>query len=472
MQRTFWHPQTRCPNRRFSHGVIEMFVLFVGWYLAPFDAELVKLNPVPYICKADRYLAGWQAALLNPMGRTVLINTVLGGQLSYVMCAMPIPPGVIAQIDKRRRSFLWTGDDNASGSSCLVAWDNVCLPCDQGGLGIKDLATQNTCLLLKLLHKLYGSQLTSWARWVRRNVCLANLEGSIQGAHWDALKMLLPLYQAITTVTVGDGRSTSFWHDVWCGDESFSEKFGALMSHCKDDKLSVHDAVTGGLQASLAPRLTPLAASELNAVSGITSGLALTASSDTRHSPFADADGALQTSALYALLKSMQAPSAGPVTTFWKCSAPPRVQFFAWLLQRDRIQCKTNLLRRHVLVDDICDLCGQAPETASHLIFHCQFASMFWRSIGFQLPSEFATKELHCLPRPPGIPAAHFDTFTLLCCWQLWKRRNGIVFRNETLNLHQTLQICKTIAQTWTCRLPRDDRAVIDQWCNLFSLAM
>lgn len=47
IQISFWHPRTRCTNRRFSQGMIEMFVgWLVGRYLAPFDAELVKLDPV------------------------------------------------------------------------------------------------------------------------------------------------------------------------------------------------------------------------------------------------------------------------------------------------------------------------------------------------------------------------------------------------------------------------------------------
>jgi hypothetical protein len=33
----------------------------------------------PYIAKADRYLTGWQASLLDPMGCVVLVNTVLDG---------------------------------------------------------------------------------------------------------------------------------------------------------------------------------------------------------------------------------------------------------------------------------------------------------------------------------------------------------------------------------------------------------
>jgi len=40
------------------------------------------------------------------------------------------------------------------------------------------------------------------------------------------------------------------------------------------------------------------------------------------------------------------------------------------------------------------------------------------------------------------LPAAEFRSFILLCCWQLWKRRNNINFRNETASLAQTLNTC------------------------------
>ena len=46
----------------------------------PLSCEKLRLQVFdPYIAKADRYLAGWQATLLNPMGRSVLINVVLDG---------------------------------------------------------------------------------------------------------------------------------------------------------------------------------------------------------------------------------------------------------------------------------------------------------------------------------------------------------------------------------------------------------
>jgi len=59
----------------------------------------------PYIQKADRYLSSWQSNLLNKMGRTVLVNSVLDSLLVYFMISLQLPPSVTEQMDKRRRAF-------------------------------------------------------------------------------------------------------------------------------------------------------------------------------------------------------------------------------------------------------------------------------------------------------------------------------------------------------------------------------
>ena len=439
----------------------------------PLSCEKLRLSAFdPYISKADRYLAGWQASLLNPMGRTVLINAVLDGQLSYVMSALPLPPGVVCQVDKRRRSFLWTGEEEATGANCLVAWDKVRCSKDQGGLGIKDLEVQNICLLLKLLHKLYTGTQSSWANWVRQHICLASLEGDIEGQHWRTLRELLPLYQAITSVCIGNGRSTTFWQDVWHGDESFAERFPALYSHCKQPKQSVQAVVIDGLRQHLVPRLTTLAADELREVQVILSQTTLTNSEDLRSSPFASADGSLATSGLYKMIKSSRDPSHLPNGGFWSSRAPPRVQFFAWLLLHGRQQCKSNLLTKKIVDDATCELCDGAPETAEHLLFFCPFSAVFWQRLGVQLEPDTAVRDLHHLQKPGSLPPTHFDTFVLLCCWQLWKRCNGIVFRQESMTLPQFLQSCKLEARAWSCRLPKWDLGVSDLRCSAFSSAM
>ena len=84
----------------------------------------VKLNLnafAPLIDRTDRYLGGWQAALLNSMGRAVLVNSVLDSALIYILSAMQLPQGTLDAIDKKRRAFLWSGESTTTGAQCLVA---------------------------------------------------------------------------------------------------------------------------------------------------------------------------------------------------------------------------------------------------------------------------------------------------------------------------------------------------------------
>lgn len=96
-------------------------------------------------------MADWRGKLLNTPGRTILVNSVLSSLPIYLMCAIELPAGSIDNMDKRRRAFLWTGNDKCNGGQCKVAWEIVCLPKEQGGLGVKDLKLQNQCLLKKIL---------------------------------------------------------------------------------------------------------------------------------------------------------------------------------------------------------------------------------------------------------------------------------------------------------------------------------
>lgn len=101
-----YHKSTAVPMHMKAEDIPDSIALlgclqegFPQTYLGlPLSCEKLRLLVFdPYINKADRYLAGWQASLLNPMGRTVLINAVLDGQLSYVMSALPLSPGVVCQ---------------------------------------------------------------------------------------------------------------------------------------------------------------------------------------------------------------------------------------------------------------------------------------------------------------------------------------------------------------------------------------
>lgn len=226
----------------------------------------------PLIAKVDRYLSGWKATLLSYAGRVTLINAVLDGRLTYAMGAMALPPGVLDALDARRRAFLWTGTDKATGARCFVAWEKATTRKEDGGLGIRRLDTQNACLLLKLIHRLHHPQDSSWATWARQHINLATLEGAMVGEHWTTLRALLPAYRSITQSEIGVGSGTSFWYDHWTDlDSTLAETFPAVKSHFIGGDASVEQVLTRGVENMLQPRLTAAATEELRKLQQVVS---------------------------------------------------------------------------------------------------------------------------------------------------------------------------------------------------------
>ena len=120
----------------------------------------------------------------------------------------------------------------------------------------RHMGTLNICMLLKLIHWLHYAETSSWVQWVRRRVCTATLNGDLHGAHWEVLRSLLPMYQAIALVQFGDGESTSFCLYIWSEENALADRFPILFSHCKDHDTTVKHVVATMLVRALVPQLS------------------------------------------------------------------------------------------------------------------------------------------------------------------------------------------------------------------------
>jgi hypothetical protein len=287
---------------------------------------------------------------------------------------------------------------------------------------------------------------SSWAKWLQSNANIASLTGDLHGQHWDMLRSLLPIYRAITTVILGDGANTSFWHDVWYGDDPMADRFPELYSHCRMQEMTVRHAANGAILNSMVPRRSEAAQSQLALVIDILEQQQLQDGRDRRQSPLIKPDGNLDTSMLYRALKTADSDPQPWAKFVWNNKAPPGVKFFAWLLSQGRIQCKTNLARKRIVESPICDICHAADETADHVIFGCPAAKQFWEAVQIPTDDNWSVIQLQQITPPTHIPAKHFQTFLLLCCWHIWKRT---VFRNDRTTIQGTLTACKSEAQLW-----------------------
>jgi hypothetical protein len=292
----------------------------------PLSAEKLKLQDfAPLIARIDRYLSGWCAILLSAAGRVVLLNAVLDALPIFAMGALELPPALLRIIDGLRRSFLWNTVGAPSGAKCLVAWTAVCRPKSEGGLGVKNLAVKNSCLQMKLLHRLFSCPDAPWPRWVWS---CAVKRGAVSGRHVDRLLDMLPLYRGLSRCTVGNGRHTAFWLDTWVNGAPLAVQFTSLFSHALDKTASVHAVLSRGVRASLVPRLNATG-DRHPLLLALVGNVLLSDGEDTRTlSRCSKPTGALDASALYKLCAYGGVDV--PYHDFaWANFAPPHVQFFA-----------------------------------------------------------------------------------------------------------------------------------------------
>jgi hypothetical protein len=143
-------------------------------------------------------LPSWQGPLMNNSVRLTLVKSTLPAMPIYLTMSNKLPSGVIKQLDRIRRNFLWTGLDASLKDRNVVAWATVCRPTLFGGLGVIDL-------------RLSGIALRARCLW------LQNVD---EGRSWSTLKIHVEsevhaFFRASVTVSVGNGQRTLFREDCW-----------------------------------------------------------------------------------------------------------------------------------------------------------------------------------------------------------------------------------------------------------------
>jgi hypothetical protein len=102
----------------------------------------------------------------------------------------------------------------------------------------------------------------------------------------------------------------------------------------------------------------------------------------------------------------------------------------------------------------MCGVCNQADETGEHIVFDCRFAQEFWQQLGFNTNQTNSGDVQY----PPTFPRQLLSTFVALCYWHLWKRRNGVVFREEAATIRQTVRLIEVDAKLWERWLPKKEQ--------------
>lgn len=163
-------------------------------------------------------------------------------------------------------------------------------------------------------------------------------------------------------------------------------------------------------------------------------------------------------------LQDLQAPTSNNMpllerrlwSSLWKAKAPPKLRHFLWRILSGALAVKQQLCTRGIQIDPTCSICGEAPESICHMLFHCPRAREVWNRsqlplppAGFSLSSTFLN--IHylfmCSRNKTLRPEIRLAFPWIL--WQIWKARNILSFEQVRFSAVEILEKAVEEANVW-----------------------
>jgi hypothetical protein len=128
--------------------------------------------------------------------------------------------GVCNKIKKLMCNFIW-GSSDEKRTWHTVAWDNICRPKNEGGLGIHKGSYYNQALIMKLTWNLLNEPSTMWVRIIKAKYkCGEDAIPKVQITHncsstWRAIVSVWDKMIEGMQWTLGNGSTIRLWSDSW-----------------------------------------------------------------------------------------------------------------------------------------------------------------------------------------------------------------------------------------------------------------
>ncbi|GJR79997.1 hypothetical protein Tco_0150782 [Tanacetum coccineum] len=102
---------------------------------------------------------------LSLAGRLQLIRSILSSMLIYWASVFILPSRIVHDLEQLMRGFLWCQGEMKKRKA-KVAWDSVCMPKHEGGLGIRRIEDFNIALMATHIWSIFTHRESLWVKWV------------------------------------------------------------------------------------------------------------------------------------------------------------------------------------------------------------------------------------------------------------------------------------------------------------------
>ncbi|KAH1197534.1 putative ribonuclease H protein [Glycine max] len=395
------------------------------------------------------------------------------------------------------------GNDKSPGPDGLeqkriawIKWDQVCMPKDKGGLGIKDIDSFNLALLAKWKWNYMQEKGEIWSRVLEskyggwRSLYEEGRERH-QSIWWKDLK------QTVNSTQHGDivhsnmrwkivgGDKVRLWEDKWNQQQQpLAERYPRLYQiSTQQNQIIRHmgQHMQSGWEWQFLWRRSLFEneiESTVNFLKDI-EGIHIQQQGSDEWEWLGDQTRKYSTRSAYNLI--LEASKGGQhqdwCKELWRIKIPSKISVFAWRLIEDRLPTRMNLHRRQVQLQDLrCPFCREAVEEASHLFFHCVFIqpiwweSMSWLNLQTAFPLGPKQNFLqHISIQAAGLRSNRWRYWWMAVTWAIWKTRNRVLFSNAEFDANRLFDEVVFWTWTWLRHFEKHFSTHLNQWASNIS---
>ncbi|CAN1146793.1 Putative ribonuclease H protein At1g65750 [Linum perenne] len=166
--------------------------------------------------RIDKKLTGWKVKALSTAGRVTLAIPVLNTLPTYLMQTTLLPVEICNAIDKKIWDFIW-GSFNGERKMHMINWETICIPNNQGGLGLRSARELNQAYLMKLVWGLIKNPTELWAdllisKYMKRTPTgLSPRQAVRKSSYWRGISDNWEMFRGGLRWSIHNGKKTNFW---------------------------------------------------------------------------------------------------------------------------------------------------------------------------------------------------------------------------------------------------------------------
>ncbi|GJX76532.1 RNA-directed DNA polymerase, eukaryota [Tanacetum coccineum] len=304
------------------------------------------------------------ARLLSVGGRLTLLKSVVGNLPTYYMSLYLMPATVRKKLEAMRNKF-FLGGDLGDRKVSWIKWSTCLASKAMGGLGIGSIYALNVALLFKWIWHFRCNPNDLWVKVVKD---LHGCDGGIgtcrrltsQQSTWNAILNSVAKLKdkgvdllAACNRSIGDGTSTSFWNEIWCGDLPLKASFPRIYALDTDKECMVAHPLLEAIRDVLITDNQDAWKWALNSKGFNVASARIHIDEHTLVGGF--------------------------TSTRWTRCVPIKVNVFMWRLSLDKLPTLVNLDRKGIDVASLlCLVCCECVENVNHLFFSCGMSRDLW----------------------------------------------------------------------------------------------